>query len=143
MGQTTHRVEFSESVSESSSVSWRTVEIQLEGKRSVDISSESSFGFRLSDKPELVMEMSDIQVKSGEMAEFSCSFSGQPFTGVVWDHNGRSLTDTERVRSSQMGEMLSLIIQGVGMADQGVYRCTAGNQYGKNSTSAKLTVEGG
>uniref|UniRef100_A0A3P8SXV6 Ig-like domain-containing protein n=1 Tax=Amphiprion percula TaxID=161767 RepID=A0A3P8SXV6_AMPPE len=82
---------------------------------------------------------SDVRVKSGEMAEFSCSFNGQPFTAVVWDHNGQNLADTERVRSSQSGAVLSLVIQGVGVADQGRYRCTATNQHGQNSCSSTCT----
>lgn len=127
-------------VSESSSMSWRTVEVQMESVTSVQM---STFDSRLSASPKLLMEMSDVQVQSGEMAEFSCSFDGLPFSGVVWDHDGQSLLDTERVRSSQTGELLSLVIQGVGVADQGVYRCTATNQHGQNSSSAQLTVEGG
>ena len=140
VGQTTHSVEFTETVSESSSMSWRMVEIETESVSSVEM---SSFDFKLSASPKLLMEMSDVWVKSGEMAEFSCSFDGQPFTGVVWDHNGQSLADTERVRSCQTGGLLSLVIQGVGVADQGVYRCTATNQHGQSSSSAQLTVEGG
>lgn len=142
VGQTAHTVEFTETVSESSSVSWRTVDIQMESVSSVEMSSESGFDFKLSASPKLLMEMSDVRVKSGEMAEFSCLFDGQPFSGVVWDHNGQSLADTERVRSSQIGGLLSLVIQGVGVADQGVYCCTATNQHGQNSSSAQLTVEG-
>lgn len=143
VGQTARSVEFTKTVSESSSMSWRAAEIKMESKSSVEMSSESSFKFKLSASPQLLMEMSDVWVKSGEMAEFSCSFDGQPFTGVVWDHNGHGLVDTERVRSSECGGLLSLVIQGVGMADQGMYRCTATNQYGQNSSSAQLTVEGG
>lgn len=130
-------------VSEKSSMSWRAVEIQMENVRSIEMSSKSSYGIKLSARPKLLMEMSDVQVRSGEMAKFSCSFDGQPFTGVIWDHNGQSLVDTERVRSSQIGGLLSLVIQGVGVADQGVYCCTATNQHGQNSSSAQLTVEGG
>lgn len=133
---------FSESVCESSSVSRRTVEIQMESVSSVEMTSHT-FDFKISTSPNLLMEMSDVRVKSGEMAEFSCSFDGQPFTGVVWDHNGQSLVDTERVRSSQSGGFLSLLIHDVGVADQGMYRCTATNQHGQNSSSAQLTVEGG
>lgn len=138
VGQTAHSVEFTETITESSSVSWSTIEIS-----SMERSSESSFDFKLSASPKLLMEMSDVRVKSGEMAEFSCSFDGQPFSGVVWEHNGESLVDTERVRSSQSGGFLSLVIQGVGVADQGMYRCTATNELGHNSSSAQLTVEGG
>uniref|UniRef100_A0A3B4X0N7 Ig-like domain-containing protein n=1 Tax=Seriola lalandi dorsalis TaxID=1841481 RepID=A0A3B4X0N7_SERLL len=82
----------------------------------------------------------DVRVKNGEMAEFNCSFEGQPFTGVVWDHNGQSLADTERVRRSQSGGLFSLVIQSVGVVDQGVYRCTATNQHGQNSSSAQHRI---
>ncbi len=140
MEQTAHSYEFTELVSESSSMSWRTVEIQMESESSMEM---SSFDIKFSASPKLLMEMSDVWVKSGEMAEFSCSFDGQPFTGVVWDHNGQNLANTERVKSSQTGGLLSLVILAVGVADQGVYRCTATNQHGQSSSSAQLTVEGG
>lgn len=143
MGQTTHSFEFSEVVSEASSMSLRTFENQMESVTSVEMSSRSLFDLKLSARPQLLMEMSDIRVKSGEMADFSCSFDGQPFTGVVWDHNGQNLVDTDRVRSSQSGGLLSLVILSVDMADQGIYCCTATNQHGQNSSSARLTVEGG
>ncbi|XP_071328684.1 striated muscle preferentially expressed protein kinase-like [Trachinotus anak] len=113
----------------------------MESVSSVEMNSECSFDTKLSSSPKLLMEMTDIWVRSGEMAKFNCSFDGQPFTGVVWDHNGQSLADTERVRSSQRGGLLSLVIHGVGVADQGLYRCTATNQHGQNSSSAQLTVE--
>lgn len=139
VGESTRSSEFSEMFSGSSSVS-RSVHIQME---SVSSLQRSSFDFKLSASPELLMEMSDVRVRSGERAEFSCVFDGLPLVGVVWDHNGECLVDTERIRSSQAGGMLSLVIQGVGTADQGVYRCTATNQHGQNSSSAQLTVEGG
>lgn len=135
-----HSVEFTQTFSESSSESWSRVEVQTETVSSVEMRSVSSH-FRHS--PRLLMEMSDVRVESGRMAEFSCSFDGQPFSGVMWDHNGQNLPDSERVRSSQSGGLLSLVIQGVGVADQGIYRCTATNQHGENSSSARLTVEGG
>lgn len=93
--------------------------------------------------PELLMEMCDVQVKSGERAEFRCLFGGLPFTAVVWDHNGQEVeTGTERVATSQTEGLLSLVIQSVCVADQGLYRCTAANRHGLNSSSALLTVEG-
>ncbi|KAM9804801.1 titin-like [Neosynchiropus ocellatus] len=91
--------------------------------------------------PTLMMGMSDVLVKSGENAEFSCWFDGQPFTAVVWDHNGESMAGSERVRSAQSDGLLSLVIQDVGLADQGLYSCTAANEHGQNRTSARLTVQ--
>ncbi|KAM8858182.1 titin-like [Synchiropus picturatus] len=91
--------------------------------------------------PLLMMGMSDVLVKSGESAEFSCWFDGQPFTAVAWHHNGASVTGSERVRSAQSHGLLSLLIQDVGLADQGLYSCTAANEHGQNCTSARLTVQ--
>lgn len=131
--------EFTQSRSQSSSESWSTVEVQMEAISSVEVSSTSSH-VRFS--PRVLMELSDVQVESGEKAEFSCSFDGRPFIVVTWDHNGHELPDSERVRSSQSGGLLSLVIRCVGVADQGIYRCTATNQHGQNSSWARLTVEG-
>lgn len=115
---------------ESRSVSWTTVELQ-----SV---SSSSGGVC----PELLLPLSDVQVQSGDVAEFSCCFSGQPFTSVVWDHNGRHLLDSERVSSGERGGALLLVIQRVGVSDQGEYGCTASNLHGLKRCSAQLTLQG-
>lgn len=137
--EATHSSEFSERFSESSFMSLSSVHIQTESVSSLQM---SSFDFELSASPTLLLEMSDVCVNRGERAEFSCSFDGLPLTGVVWDHDGQSLADTERIRSSQAGGMLSLVIHWADVADQGVYRCTATNPHGQSSSSAQLTVEG-
>ena len=132
--ESSHSVEM---VSEMSSMS-TTI---LSSWRSVDVQSFLSEG--LPAAPKLLLEMTDVQVKSGEMATFSCSFDGQPFTCIVWDHNGHGLGETERRRSSERGGLLSLIIQSVSLGDQGEYRCMVSNTHGHNSNSAQLIVEGG
>lgn len=141
VGQTTQSVQLTEVISQScssSSLSWSSVEVQV---GSVSSLQTSSFEVKLG--PELLKEMNDVRVKSGERAEFCCLFDGLPFTAVMWDHNGREVAaGTERVASSQKGGLLSLVIQGVGLADQGLYRCTTVNRHGQNSSSAQLTVEG-
>lgn len=93
--------------------------------------------------PSLTMKMSDIRVNAGDLAQFSCSFDGQPFTDVVWDHNGQMVTVTERVNCAQNGDLLSLTIHNVQLADEGSYRCSVKNNNGENRTSAQLRVEGG
>lgn len=141
VGETARSVQLTELISQScssSSLSWSSVEVQVESSSSLQTCS-----FEVKLGPELLTEMSDVWVKSGERAEFRCLFDGLPFTAVVWDHNGREVAvGTERVASSQTGGLLSLVIQGVGVADQGLYRCTATNRHGLNSSSARLTVEG-
>uniref|UniRef100_A0A673JKZ9 Ig-like domain-containing protein n=1 Tax=Sinocyclocheilus rhinocerous TaxID=307959 RepID=A0A673JKZ9_9TELE len=94
-------------------------------------------------KPEIVLLPDDVIVSLGDVAQFNCSFSGQPFTEIIWDHNGRTITNTERVQYVHQGGLISLIIFSVHLGDQGSYCCTVKNRNGENRTSAQLTVEGG
>lgn len=95
-----------------------------------------------SSEPALTLKMNDIIVSLGDMAQFNCSFAGEPLTEIVWDHNGRTLTNTERVQCMDHGGVLSLIIFNVQHADEGSYSCSVKNENGENRTSARLTVEG-
>lgn len=96
-----------------------------------------------STSPVLTQKMSDVIVGLGDVAQFKCSFSGQPFTEIVWDHNGRTITNTERVQYVHQDKLISLIILNVHLGDQGHYCCTVKNRNGESRTSAQLTVEGG
>lgn len=93
--------------------------------------------------PTLTLKMRDVRVYAGNLAQFSCSFDGQPFSDIVWDHNGRTVTVTERVNCSQRGDLLSLTIHNVQLTDVGSYRCSVKNNIGENRTSAQLSVQGG
>lgn len=95
-----------------------------------------------SSKPTLALKLNDLIVCLGDMAQFNCSFTGEPLIEVVWDHNGRTLTNTERVQYMDHEGVLSLIILNVQLTDEGSYRCTVRNANGENRTSARLTVEG-
>ena len=134
----THSVQTFQSVSETS-----TVRMTSSSVRKVEVTTNEESDMSIPSSPTLLLRMTDVRVKSGEMAQFKCSFDGQPFTGIMLDHNGRRLADTERVISSHSRGLQSLIIQGVELGDQGTYRCTTLNKHGENSTSAQLTVEGG
>lgn len=92
--------------------------------------------------PALTLKMNDLIVSLGDMAQFNCSFTGEPLTEIVWDHNGRTLTNTERIQCMDHGGVLSLIILNVQLADEGSYGCTVKNENGENRTTARLMVEG-
>lgn len=93
--------------------------------------------------PTLALKMNDLIVCLGDMAQFNCSFTGEPLIDILWDHNGRRLTNTERLQCIMDHEgVLSLIILNVQLTDEGSYRCTVKNANGENQTSARLTVEG-
>uniref|UniRef100_A0AAY4EWI6 Ig-like domain-containing protein n=1 Tax=Denticeps clupeoides TaxID=299321 RepID=A0AAY4EWI6_9TELE len=68
--------------------------------------------------------MNDISVSAGDLAQFNCSFDGQPFIEIEWDHNGRKLTSSDRVNFAQQGDLFSLSILNVQLDDQGSYSCS-------------------
>lgn len=119
-----------------------TVETCTTSMKSIKVQQHMSSVEEYSSKPALTLKMNDLIVSVGDMAQFNCSFAGEPLTEIVWDHNGRMLTNTERVQCMDHGGVLSLIILNVQLADEGSYRCTVKNENGENRTSARLTVEG-
>jgi len=119
-----------------------TVMMSTTSVKSIEVQQVTSVE-EYSTSPVLTQKMSDVSVGLGDVAQFNCSFSGQPFTEIVWDHNGRTITNTERVQCVHQGKLISLMILHVHFGDQGHYCCTVKNRNGENRTSAQLTVEGG
>lgn len=133
-----HSVQTYETVSKMSTMKTSSSSVKM-----VEVTTVENSEMSIPRSPKLLLKMNDVKVKSGEMAQFNCSFDGQPFTEIVLDHNGRNLTDTERVKRTQNGGVLLLVILNVQLGDQGTYLCTTKNKHGENRTSAQLTVEGG
>lgn len=119
-----------------------TVETSTTSMKSVQVQQHMSSVVKYPCKPALTLKMNDVIVSLGDMAQFNCSFTGEPLTEIAWDHNGAALTNTERVQCMDHGGVLSLVIFSVQTADEGSYRCTVKNENGENRTSARLTVEG-
>lgn len=119
-----------------------TMETCTTSVKSTKVHGHMSSVEEYSSKPALALKMNDLIVGLGDMAQFNCSFTGEPLTEIVWDHNGRTLTNTERVQCMDHRGVLSLVILNVQLADEGSYRCTVKNENGENGTSARLTVEG-
>uniref|UniRef100_A0AAY5L6M6 Ig-like domain-containing protein n=1 Tax=Esox lucius TaxID=8010 RepID=A0AAY5L6M6_ESOLU len=81
------------------------------------------------------------KVRSGEKAQFNCSFDGQPFTEIVWDHNGKTLTDTERSVSYSLkhkGPLCCLNVKNIGPKQGGVYTCKIVNSAGDAECSTVM-----
>lgn len=93
--------------------------------------------------PAILLELSDLRVKAGQMAQFICSFNEETFSEIIWSHRNRRLEESGRLKISRNGNVMSLTILNVHIEDQGQYSCTARNQGGEMKTTAVLTVEGG
>ncbi|KAL2081285.1 hypothetical protein ACEWY4_023138 [Coilia grayii] len=111
------------------------------------VSPESGLSQRLTsiDKSSMILksEMANLDVKTSDMAQFTCEFGDTDFTEIVWYHNGMKLVNTDRVRLAQVGGELTLTIWNVQPEDQGIYSCTVKYSQGERRASAQLTVEGG
>lgn len=118
-----------------------TMRMSTTSVKSIEVQQVTSVEM-YSSSPVLTHKMSDLSVNLGDVAQFDCSFSGQPFTEIVWNHNGRPIPKTERVQYVNQGGVISLIILNVQLGDQGSYCCTVKNRNGESQTSAQLTVEG-
>ncbi|XP_064307786.1 muscle M-line assembly protein unc-89-like [Phalacrocorax carbo] len=93
--------------------------------------------------PQIVAEApAHIHCREGEAVVLECAVSGQPPPAVSWSLNGQNLPASERLRFEEgKNGMYRLYIQGVSVADAGLYCCVAKNVAGTAQTASKLTVQ--
>uniref|UniRef100_A0A8C8AEG5 Ig-like domain-containing protein n=1 Tax=Otus sunia TaxID=257818 RepID=A0A8C8AEG5_9STRI len=95
------------------------------------------------DPPQIVVEApAHIHCHEGEAVVLECAVSGQPPPAVVWSLNGQNLSASERLRFEEgKNGVYRLHIQGVSVADAGLYCCVAKNVAGTAQTASELTVQ--
>ncbi|KAF7707997.1 triple functional domain protein-like isoform X2 [Silurus meridionalis] len=94
--------------------------------------------------PEFLVPLSDLACESGESVTLRCKVGGQPRASVSWrgpDQN--TLSDGGRVTltHSETGEV-TLRLSPVTVDDGGTYTCSAANDVGTVTSSARLRVQG-
>ncbi|XP_009582128.1 PREDICTED: titin-like [Fulmarus glacialis] len=108
------------------------------------IKHKFKFSFDVGNEPpQIVAEApAHIHCREGEAVVLECALSGQPPPAVAWSLNGRSLSASERLRFEEgKNGMYRLHIQGVSVADAGLYCCVAKNVAGTAQTASELTVQ--
>ncbi|XP_009698091.1 PREDICTED: muscle M-line assembly protein unc-89-like [Cariama cristata] len=108
------------------------------------IKHKFKFSFDVGNEPpQIVAEApAHIHCHEGEAVVVECAVSGQPSPAVAWSLNGQSLSASERLRFEEdKNGMCRLHIQGVSVADAGLYRCVAKNVAGTAQTASELTVQ--
>ncbi|XP_035624909.2 myosin light chain kinase, smooth muscle-like [Oncorhynchus keta] len=97
------------------------------------------------DRPHFLIKPLSLRVDRGEDAAFSCKLSGNPLPQVVWEKDGKNLSDIFESAhfnvSSQDGGWFQLKIFRTRMPDGGVYTCRAHNNQGGALAGAVLLVE--
>lgn len=112
----------------------------LKGEHKRDESNTSS-----DEKPRFLIKPLSLRVDRGEDAYFSCKLWEKPVPEVMWEKDGKKLTDIFESShfsvSEQEGGWFQLRIYRTRMPDKGVYTCRATNRHGEALAGAVLLVE--
>ena len=98
------------------------------------------------------MERQEFNITEGSNGSITCTATGYPVPTVVWQNsNGSSLSNNRLVSSNPVisstgvGNVSSvsveLMVIGVMRVDTGMYRCSANNSVGSNTSSIIITVQ--
>lgn len=97
------------------------------------------------DRPRFLIKPISLRVDRGEDAAFSCKMWGTPPPEVVWEKDGKKLSDIFESShfsvSGQDGGWFQLKIYRTRLPDKGVYTCRAANGRGEALAGAVLLVE--
>jgi len=97
------------------------------------------------DSARFLIKPISLRVDRGEDAAFSCKLWGTPLPEVVWEKDGKKLSDIFESAhysvSSQDGGWFQLKIFRTRVPDKGVYTCRAANCHGQAMAGAVLLVE--
>ena len=99
----------------------------------------------MAEAPELMPFSVEAPLSVGRSATLVCNaFRGDPPLTLVWSRNGRPVeAGTAGVRVVDAGFRTSVLtIEAVTAGDSGEYTCTATNEVGEASHTARLTVKG-
>lgn len=103
------------------------------------------FSLSASGKPPTFTEpLQPVTAVEGSKLTLRCVVTGSPVLDIKWYREGRELRPTRDFKPSydiQTGEA-TLTIPEVFPDDHGTYSCTAVNKFGKDATTAMLTVKG-
>lgn len=74
-------------------------------------------------------------------AEFQCIVSGFPVDKVVWMHNGKPLTNDNRIEIfSNPSEPYRLILRNIQKEDHGMYQCFISNEWEQVQSTGELQL---
>lgn len=92
------------------------------------------------EKPKVVQGLKSISVESGKSAEFFCKIDSKVKATVTWYRNKKIIKETKDYKISFDGSSASLTIVTTTTEFSGTYTCEIINEFGKEESSAELTV---
>jgi len=88
--------------------------------------------------------MEEVGAALGETQRFECQVIGFPTPTIRWFKDEVDITESARYRVDYEQELgvITLVIRGVTLADEGLYQCRAENSEGYATTTAYLVIKG-
>ena len=111
-----------------------------------DLGSASTEGELIITKPivapEFKEKLKSLQVNEGERAQLDVRVSGNPEPSVSWFRGSQAINNEGRfiVKTGEVDELYSLIIDETTLDDSGTYKCVASNEAGKATCRGELEV---
>lgn len=90
--------------------------------------------------PAFIKEISSLNVKMGEMSEFTCQFHGDPLPAVTWLKDGHPLTHNPDFDIMDRATRSKLTVFYPTADHEGTYDCVITNKYGKSLCSGTLEI---
>lgn len=92
--------------------------------------------------PQIVRHLQPQTATSGRSIRFAALVNGIPQPQVTWYKDSEALYSSPKHKFLHDQEEHTLLLLDVSPEDAGVYSCEAKNEYGEDTSSAHLTVEG-
>ena len=93
--------------------------------------------------PVIEKDLVDMTVCEGQDLQFESRCFAKPNADFMWMKNDKTITNSDRIKSSQMDPLLSILsIRNVNRSDCGNYSLIASNSIGEAKSTASLKVKG-
>lgn len=92
--------------------------------------------------PIFTRHLKDIRCCDGDSIRFECHFDGQPEPAIIWEKDGRVLSQCTDFVANVIDGRATLTIRRIYPEDEGEYTCVATNNIGRAFTSACIVVDG-
>ena len=88
-------------------------------------------------------QLESVEVSEGNQVKLKCAVVGRPDPNITWFKDQQQVLESERIKMKVTSDNTCILnILKSDMDDEGTYTCSATNSAGKDTTSAKLTVNG-
>ena len=92
--------------------------------------------------PEIIEKPKDLQITEEETAEFSFRLKSAELINVRWMKDGKPLIQSNRIKTDQKDNMISLVIENTTINDEALYECFISNDAGEVRCEMELLVDG-